>query len=86
VRNRHHEVAPRVSHQPFDLALVVALARSAETVGEQIVRLQFAEDPGPARELLRERRWVDLLAAFAVATKDVAKLTPKLTGRRPGTL
>jgi hypothetical protein len=40
----------------------------------------------PARELLRERRWVDLLAAFAVATKDVAKLTLKPTGRRPGTL
>jgi hypothetical protein len=47
VRNRHHEVAPRVTHQPFDLALVVALARPAEAVGEQVVRLQLAEDPRP---------------------------------------
>src|SRR5260370_29115229 len=47
VRDRHHEVAPRVTHQPFDLALVVALAWSSETVGEQIVGLQLAEDPSP---------------------------------------
>ena len=47
VRDRHHEVAPRVADQPFDLALVVALARPAEAVGEQVVRLQLAEDPSP---------------------------------------
>src|ERR1039458_7957651 len=47
MRDRHHEVAPRVAHQPFDLALVVALARPSEAVGEQIVRLQLAEDPSP---------------------------------------
>ena len=39
----HHEVAPRVAHQPFDLAVVVALARSSEAIGEQVVRLQLAE-------------------------------------------
>src|SRR5215469_531762 len=43
-RDRHHEVAPRVSHQPFDLALIVALAGSSKAVGEQIVRLQLTED------------------------------------------
>ena len=47
VRDRHHEVAPRVADQPFDLALVVALARPPEAVGEQVVRLQLAEDPSP---------------------------------------
>src|ERR1035437_4977446 len=47
VRDRHHKVAPRVAHKPFDLALVVALARPSEAVGEQIVRLQLAEDPRP---------------------------------------
>ena len=31
----------------FDLALVVALARSSEAIGEQIVGLQLAEDPSP---------------------------------------
>ena len=46
LRDRHQEVAPCVAHQPFDLPLVVALARSSETIGEQIVGLQLAEDPG----------------------------------------
>src|SRR5271156_6800053 len=47
VRDRHHEVAPRIADQPFDLALVVALAWPAEAVGEQVVGLQLAEDPSP---------------------------------------
>ena len=44
-RDRHQEVAPRITDQPFDLALVVALARSAEPVLEQVMRLQLAEHP-----------------------------------------
>ena len=43
----HHEVAPREAHQPFDLVLVVALARSSKAIGEQAVRLQLAEDQSP---------------------------------------
>ena len=43
LRNRHHEVAPCVAHQAFHLPLVVALARATETIGEQVVRLEFAE-------------------------------------------
>src|ERR1035441_10529277 len=47
MRDRHHEVAPRVTDQPFNLALVVAFARPPEAVGEQVVGLQLAEDPRP---------------------------------------
>ena len=44
-RNRHEEVPPDEADQPLDLALVVALARPAEPVLEQIVRLQLREGP-----------------------------------------
>ena len=42
-RHRHHEVAAREADQPLDLALVVALARPAEAILEQVVRLQLGE-------------------------------------------
>src|SRR5262245_50141968 len=45
-RNRHQEVPPDIADQPLDLALVIALARPAEAVGEQVMRLQLAEHPG----------------------------------------
>jgi hypothetical protein len=35
----HQVVAPGIANQAFDLALVVALARPAEAVEEQVVRL-----------------------------------------------
>src|ERR1019366_8364686 len=44
-RNRHHKVPPRVTHQPFHLPLVVALARTSELLFKQIVALQFQECP-----------------------------------------
>src|ERR1035437_5047227 len=44
-RTRHHEVPPRVAHQPFHLPLVVALARSSELFDKQVVALQFGESP-----------------------------------------
>ena len=44
-RHRHQEVAPGVADQALDLAFVVALARPAEAVGEEVVRLQLGEDP-----------------------------------------
>ena len=44
-RNRHHEVAPRVADQVLHLPLVVALGRSAELLGEQVVALQLGEGP-----------------------------------------
>jgi hypothetical protein len=47
VRDRQHEVAPRVADQTFNLAFVVAFARPPEAVGEQVVGLQLAEDPSP---------------------------------------
>ena len=40
---RRHEVAPDISDQPLDLALVVALARSAKAVVEQVMALEFRE-------------------------------------------
>ena len=46
-RHRHHEVAPRVTHQPLHLALIVALGRSPELGVEQIVTGQFGERPRP---------------------------------------
>ena len=42
-RNRNHEVTPRIADQAFDLALIVALGRAAELIGEQIVALQLGE-------------------------------------------
>ena len=36
LRDRHHELAPRRLHQGLDLPLVVALARPAEAVAEQV--------------------------------------------------
>ena len=46
-RDRHQEVPSRIPAEPLDLALVVALARAAEAVLEQVVRLQFGEDACP---------------------------------------
>lgn len=42
-RDRHHEVRARILHQPFDLALVVALARPAKAIGKQVVAGQPCE-------------------------------------------
>src|SRR5204862_2218797 len=44
-RDRHEEVPSRIADQPFDLALLVAFARSSEPVLEQVVRLQLVERP-----------------------------------------
>ena len=58
-RDRHQEVAPRVADQSLDLALVVALARPAEPVLEQVVRSQLAEHlralPHPVAQDARDR-------------------------------
>ena len=43
LRDRHEELAPRRLHQGLHLALVVAPARPAEAVAEQIMRLQMRE-------------------------------------------
>ncbi len=40
------KLAPRILHQPLDLPLVVALARAAEPILEQIMADQFGERPG----------------------------------------
>ena len=49
-RNRHQEVAPGIADQALDFALVVALARPAEAVQEQVMRLQLGKG---ARALAR---------------------------------
>ena len=46
-RDRYEEVPSRIADEPFDFALVVAFARSAEPVFEQVVRLQLAEYARP---------------------------------------
>ena len=57
LRDRHHEPAPRRLHQGLHLALVVAPARPAEAVAEQIMRLQMRERPGaPARAVAQDPR------------------------------
>jgi hypothetical protein len=43
LRDRHQEVAPRVTNKAFNLALIVALAKPTEPILKQIVRLQLAE-------------------------------------------
>ena len=48
LRDRHEEIAPRRLHQGLHLALVVAPARPAEAVAEQIMRLQMRERLRPA--------------------------------------
>src|SRR5580704_17126088 len=42
-RDWYEEVPSRIADEPFDFALVVAFARSAEPVLEQVVRLQLGE-------------------------------------------
>src|SRR3979411_3540701 len=45
-----YEVIPsRIADEPFDFALVVAFARPAESVLEQVVRLQLGEHARPLR-------------------------------------
>ena len=44
--DRRHEVGAGVLDQPLDLALVVALAWTAEAIGEQLVANQLGERPG----------------------------------------
>src|SRR5271163_4217837 len=46
-RDWHEEVPSRIADQPFDFALVVAFARPAEPVLEQVVRLQLGERARP---------------------------------------
>src|SRR5215207_4255404 len=46
-RDWYEEVPARIADQPFDFALVVAFARSAEPILEQIVRLQLGEHARP---------------------------------------
>src|SRR5271165_544954 len=43
----YEEVAACIADQPFDFALVIAFARSAEPILEQVVRLQLGEHPRP---------------------------------------
>src|SRR6266700_1293723 len=42
-RDWYEEVPSRIADEPFDFALVVAFARPAEPVLEQVVRLQLGE-------------------------------------------
>src|SRR5664280_1404257 len=46
-RDWYEEVPSRIADEPFDFALVVAFARSAEPILEQVVRLQFVEHARP---------------------------------------
>src|SRR6202165_5931129 len=46
-RDWYEEVPSRIADEPFDFALVVAFARPAEPVLEQVVRLQLGEHARP---------------------------------------
>ena len=45
-RHRHQEVPPAITDCAFDITLVIALARTAESVLKEIVRLQLRESSG----------------------------------------
>ncbi len=45
-RHRHQEVPPAITDCAFDITLVVALARTAEPVFEQVMRLQLSKGSG----------------------------------------
>ncbi len=45
-RHRHQEVPPAITDCAFDITLVVALARTAELVFEQVMRLQLSKGSG----------------------------------------
>src|SRR5450755_2121265 len=47
-RDWYEEVPSRIADQPFDFALVVAFAGSAEPILEQVVRLQLSEHARPS--------------------------------------
>ncbi len=53
-RNRYHEVAARIPDQPFDAALVVALARAAITIADQVVGQEPAEQLRPLASPIRQ--------------------------------
>ena len=53
-RHRHHEVAPRIAHQAFDISLVVALARPAIAIPDQVVRQEPAEQRGALSGAIRQ--------------------------------
>ena len=42
-RDGYRDLPSRIANQPFDFALVVAFARSAQPILEQVVRLQLGE-------------------------------------------
>src|SRR6266566_919833 len=42
-RDGYEEVPSRIADQPFDFALVIAFARSAEPILEKVVRLQLCK-------------------------------------------
>src|SRR5690606_19351063 len=44
---RHHEVAAAIAHQALDIPLVIAFARTAVVVPDQVMRQEAAEQDGP---------------------------------------
>ena len=49
----HHEVAPPIANQPFNLAFIVALARAAIPILDHIVRQHRAEPLGAVAGAIR---------------------------------
>lgn len=54
LRHRHHEVAPGVAHQTFDIPFVIALARTAIASPDQVVRQEPAEQRGALSGAIRQ--------------------------------
>jgi hypothetical protein len=54
MRDRHHERAPGIADHPLDLALVVPLRRAAETILEEVMGLQAAEQRAPLARAVPE--------------------------------
>src|ERR1019366_6499959 len=70
-----YEVVPsRIADEPFDFALVVAFAWSAETILEQVVRLQFGEYARPLPPAVtQDARHCDLGVVIQDRLRNAAK-------------
>ena len=72
-RNGNHEVPPGIADQSLHLALVVALGRSPELIGEQIMALQLGEGS----------RLQPLLAAQNPSHRDLRVVVENARGTPP---
>src|SRR6516165_5957100 len=72
-RKRNEEVPSRVTDEPLDFALVIALARPAEPIPEEVVRLQLGETARPLPLPAKNASHGDLGVVIKDRLRDAAK-------------